>query len=57
VSTALTVLPSLPTGLNLVLSLTFFAKNSSSRLITRNGWRTWITEQPVVGLAGPPETN
>lgn len=45
-STALTVLSSLPAGPNLASSLTFFAKISSSRLITRSGWHTCITEQP-----------
>jgi len=46
-STALTVLSRLPAGLNLVSSLTFVAKISSSRLITRSGWHTCITEQPA----------
>jgi hypothetical protein len=45
-STALTVLSSLPAGPNLASSLTVFAKISSSRLITRSGWHTCITEQP-----------
>lgn len=31
-STALTVVPSLPTGPNLVLSLTYYAKNSRDQL-------------------------
>lgn len=46
-STALTVLSSLPAGLNLVSSLTFVAKISSSRLITRSGWQHASLSNPT----------
>jgi hypothetical protein len=41
----------------LVLCLAFFAKNSSSRLITCNSWRTCTLSSRLVGPAGPPEIN
>ena len=38
---------------HLVLCLAFFAKNSSSRLITCNSWRTCTPEQPAHGPRRP----